>query len=187
MGSSSSQGSSRQTKRTVEVEALMVRLVDITAVHGAILELESALSMPPLNLPPEEVRAVKILRSVLIVHPIPVIRAKEKFLCVGNARLFRLAKSCLATNDEIPALVLKSRCTREALQINYLVELYALPAVLALELDDVRRLHDVWKNNPDNPHLSTAFPLTTKSAFANAFRVSPRSLSTHATPKPKQQ
>ncbi len=178
----SNQDHPEQAQQAKEVEIRRISLAEISGVHNAILELESTLSLTPLSLPSREVLNAKILRSALTAYPIWVTRTKEKFVCVGNARLFRLAKSYLGVNDEIPVLVAKSRRTRDVIQTNYLVELYVLPAVFALGLDDVRRLHEIWKNNLENQHLKTAFPLTTKIAFAHAFRISPRSLRNHETP-----
>lgn len=176
-----SQGSSEQTKRTKEVEVRAISLADIANVHSAILEMENTLSLTPLSLPSREVRNARILWAALEAYPVWVAKAKEKFVCVGNVQMYRLAASCMAPGDQIPALIIKTRSTRDAIQTNYFVERYVLPALFALEMDDVRRLHEVWKNNLENLHLKTAFPVTTTAAFAHIFRVSPRSLKNHAT------
>lgn len=177
----SSQSNTEQTRRTKEAELRLVSLADIADVHDAILELERTLSLVPLSLPSPEMRNAKILRPVLAAYPVWLARAKEKFVCVGNVQMYRLANLCMSPNDEIPALVFKARNKRDVVQMNYLVERYGLPALFALQLDDVRRLHDVWKNNLDSQQFKRAFPITTTTAFANAFHVSPRSLKNHAT------
>lgn len=156
-------------------EAREVCLADISGVHSAILDLERAHSLPPLSFPPKAVLSAGILQSALKAYPIWVTRAKEKFTCVGNVRLYRLAMSCLAPNEEIPVLIIKSR-KRDVIKTNYFSELYALSAVLASSLDDVRRLYEAWENNKDNQLFKSAFPLRTKTAFADAFRVSSASL-----------
>ncbi len=174
-----------QTQQAREVEIRRVSLADISGVHNAILELEHELSLPPLSLPSREALSAGILRVTLKAYPVWVVKAKEKFICVGNVQMYRLAASCMAPRDEIPVLVFHTRSTRDAIKTNYLVERYVLPAVFALEMDDVRRLHEVWQNNLDNSHFKTAFPVTTTTAFADVFRVSPRSLRNHETQKPE--
>lgn len=184
---SSTQSNTEQTRPTKEVELRLVSLADISDVHDAILELERTLSLVPLSVPSPEMRNAKNLRPALAAYPVWLARVKEKFVCVGNVRMYRLANLCMSRNDEIPALVFKARSRRDVVQMNYLVERYGLAALFALELDDVRCLHDVWKNNLDNQQFKAAFPITTTTAFANAFHVSPRSLRNHAASKPEQK
>lgn len=163
-----------------QIQEIQVTLADINGVHPAITELEKELFLPPLGfslgLSLKSEQKMEIVQSALRAMPARLTKSHGKYRCIGNVRLYRLAVSCLAPSEEISALVTTSRDKRDVIQPNYLAEIYLLPAVLALGLDDVRRLYEIWKNNKDNQLFKSVLPLRTKTAFADAFRVSPASL-----------
>lgn len=159
-----------------QIQEIQIKLADIDGVHPAITELEKELSLPPLGLSLRSEQKMEIVQSVLRAMPARLIESHGKYKCVGNVRLYRLAASCLSLSEEIPVLITTSRNKRDVIQTNYLVELYLLPIVLALGLDDVRRLYEIWEDNKDTQLFKSALPLRTKIAFADAFRVSPASL-----------
>ncbi len=160
-----------------QIQEIQIKLADIGGVHPAITELEKERSLPPLGLFPKSMQsAAEIVRSTLRESPVRLTKSHGKFRCIGNVRLYRLAASCLSPSEEIPALITTSRNKRDVIQENYLAELYLLPIVLALGLDGVRCLYEIWEDNKDNQLFESALPLRTKTAFADAFRVSPASL-----------
>lgn len=163
-----------------QIHEIQVVLADIDGVHPAITELEKERSLPPLGfslgLSLRSEQKMEIVQSVLRAMPVRLIKSHGKYKCVSNVQLYRLAASCLSPSEEIPALVITSRNKRDVIQENYLVELYLLPIVLALGLDGVRCLYEIWEDNKDNQLFKSALPLRTKTAFADAFRVSPASL-----------
>lgn len=178
----SDQNHPKQSKPAKEAELREITLAEICGVHSTILDLERELSLPPIGFPSKELTA-EILQPALRAYPISVIKTKEKFTCVGNVRLYKVAASCLGPNEKIPVLVLRFRNSSNVIQASYLAELFSLSAVLAMGLGDKRRLYEVWEGNLDKQHFKTAFPLNSKTAFANVFRVSPRSLKNRETPK----
>lgn len=168
----------RETKKAciTQIQEVQVTLADINGVHPAITELEKELSLPPLGISLKSEQKMEIVQSALRAMPARLIESHGKYKCVGNVRLYRLAASCLSLSEEIPALITTSRNKRDVIQTNYLAELYLLPIAFALGLDDVRRLYEIWEDNKDNQLFKSALPLRTKTAFANAFRVSPATL-----------
>lgn len=168
----------RETKKAciTQIQEVQVTLADINGVHPAITELEKELSLPPLGISLKSEQKMEIVQSALRAMPVRLIESHGKYKCVGNVRLYRLAASCLSLSEEIPALITTSRNKRDVIQTNYLAELYLLPIAFALGLDDVRRLYEIWEDNKDNQLFKSALPLRTKTAFANAFRVSPATL-----------
>lgn len=172
----------RETKKAciTQVQETQIKLADIDGVHPAITDLEKELSLPPLGfslgLSLRSEQKMEIVQSVLRAMPARLIKSHGKYKCVGNVQLYRLAASCLSPSEEIPALITTSRNKRDVIQPNYLAELYLLPIAFALGLDDVRRLYEIWEDNKDNQLFKSALPLRTKTAFANAFRVSPATL-----------
>lgn len=158
-----------------EVEVWELCLADISSVHSAILELERALSLPPLSFPSQELLGAGILQSALKAFPVRLVQSGEKFICVGGIRFYKLAKYCMASSEKIPVVISKV-CKREVVQKNYLAEVYALPVLFAVSLDDARRLHEILENNKDNKLFMNLLPLRTKTAFADAFRISPATL-----------
>lgn len=168
----------RETKKAciTQIQEVQVTLADINGVHPAITELEKELSLPPLGISLKSEQKMEIVQSALRAMPTRLIESHGKYKCVGNVRLYRLAVSCLSLREEIPALITTSRNKRDVIQTNYLAELYLLPIAFALGLDDVRRLYEIWEDKKDNQLFKSALPLRTKTAFANAFRVSPATL-----------
>lgn len=166
-----------------QIHEIQIKLADIDGVHPAITDLEKERSLPPLGLFPKSVQnAAEIVRSTLRESLVRLTKSHGKYRCIGNVRLYRLAASCLSPSEEIPALITTSRNKRDVIQENYLVELYLLPIVLALGLDGVRCLYEIWEDNKDNQLFKSALPLRTKTAFADAYRVSPASLKKRKKP-----
>lgn len=107
-----------------------------------------------------------------------LIRVAEKggqYWCIAGFRLFRLLKSGLRSDAEIPVL-LQKRIRNSDLQESALYELLVLPAILSIHPLERKMMGRLWQSQRDSEFFTSTLRCPGSKALAQILRCDPRSV-----------
>jgi hypothetical protein len=129
-------------------QVIWVPLVEITGEHRIVEELNRELELPYGSSPRQECIPKGVVHNLLERMPILIHREKDRVLCVGNIRLFRLARVVLDPSESVPTLEYKgnlSKERRERLREGLLIEAFLLPAIFGQRTSELQALSVGWE------------------------------------------
>jgi len=137
-----------------------IRLEEITCEHPLVTKLEQVLQLPYLPQPRRECIPAGILIRILERMPLQVTRDgghENGFACVGNVRLYRLARYSLPATEFVPVIKIAAALTRDVqqdLERALLIETFLAPAVFGRRRDEVEALIAAWNRAAKNGLLN---------------------------------
>jgi len=146
--------------KNVKFKSIVLGLGEITQVHNRVVELNS---QHPIDsyyaFSPGDI-SKEVIKTLLITNPVIVRRSNKKYECVGNNRIFSLAKSILSqsTTINVSELIDKKLTTIE--DIFWAERLYS-QVILDLGPKKNHRLIELW-------HSCLESNLGTRIGFPNA-------------------
>lgn len=144
---SESSQKAKMPAKALEVH-IMMRLGDITQEHHLVKELDRQLGLPFFAGPPKEFVPAAWLSALLERMPLMVRQDRgESIACVGNIRLYRLARLVLSGDDMIPVHRHMGSLTvrrRERLLEGLLAETFLMPAIFGRRVEEVHALDAGW-------------------------------------------
>jgi hypothetical protein len=120
----------------------------ICGEHALVTEFERCLDLPYFPEPKAGCMPKDILRTLLGRAPILICKqGKNRDACIGNVRLFRLARIALDASELVPTIryegsLTENRCER--LRQGLLVETFLLPAIFGRRAVDLDALSAAW-------------------------------------------
>ena len=127
-----------------------IRLEEITGEHPLVAKLEQVLKLPYFPQPRRECIPTGILIRLLERMPLLVTREggdETGFACVGNVRLYRLARVSLPVTEFVPVIKNAAALTRDLqqdIENGILVETFLAPAVFGRRKDEAKALIAAW-------------------------------------------
>jgi hypothetical protein len=131
-----------------EIES--IRLGEIRGEHSLVTKLEQKLQLPYFPQPRRECIPAGILIRLLERMPLVVTgdgSDENGFACVGNVRLYRLARISLPFTEFVPVIRYTAALTADVqqdLENGLLVETFLAPAVFGRRKHEVKALIAAW-------------------------------------------
>ena len=121
---------SRHKRGTMEI--IQLPLSDINGIHPNLESLYEELSVPVMRKSPQGKEFTKIeIRDLLSTFPLTVARQRSGTYCIGNVRLYHIARDILPSNEKIRCIVQKGS-PQETLRRIALTEMLIAPACLGV-------------------------------------------------------
>lgn len=136
------------------------QLTEIVGEHSLVTEALDVLKLPPFPQARPESVPPEIVLTLIRRHPLLVRKERDKTFCIGNIRLYRLAKLHLEPKEPVPTIEYIGTMTRSRkreLLESLLIETFLLPAVFGRRDLELRALVEAYKR-AESGHVLDFWP-----------------------------
>jgi hypothetical protein len=139
---------SKQATEVFSDRIVRMPLEAICGEHTLVTEFDRCLDLPYFPEPKAGCVPKDILRTLLERAPILICKeGKDRDACIGNVRLFRLARITLDSREPVPTIRYEGSLTgkrREQLREGLLIETFLLPAIFGRRAAELEALSVAW-------------------------------------------
>lgn len=158
------------------IEYVEIHISEIVDIHPTIKDLEKNWAMPPFTPPLLDSLCPEGVVFMLKNLPICVTQCKSGYQCIGNIRMYRLARNLLDPKEKITAAITRFRLKKDEIHQRYLAEFFLLPAIHHLNRNEINIFFDLWKpllaaiEKVGEGNFSPILKCKTKTAFRRIFK-----------------
>lgn len=157
------------TPKNKPIEYTELPIGDIQDLHPCLISFENKWSIPVFKPPLLSAFTAQGLFLALKNHPIYVSRSRLGYRCIGNVRMYRLAKMALGPEAKVSVSIAPSRPSQTEICKRYLAEFFLLPAIHHLSNREINLYYELWQKfrsaQDEGPEKIKILRCPTQTAF----------------------